>query len=408
MNPDRQGALPANILAFARALRSQGLPVSPDLVIDFTNALLDISIRRRSDVYYTGRCLFVHRREDLVTYDRAFAAFWRAGWESRQVLDMQSTVEDRVRRPRRAAASAESAYDLVPSQTGVDSESVGAQPRPALSYSAQERLAHKDFADLTAAETMAVNGMIQAFRKPLALRRSRRLTRGRGGRIDVRGTLRASLRHGGEWLEWAELEWKVKPRSLVVLADVSGSMAAYVRPLMLFVYALSRGYRARVEAFVFGTRLTRITRQLHLGKAEAALEAMARQAPDWSGGTRMGQALEDFNRRWARRVAVGGPVVLLLTDGWDRGAPEQLAQAAARLRRQAHHLIWLNPLLGVPGYQPSTRGSATLMMYADEHRPAHNLAALEALVGRLEDLGIAGAPKPMKHPVRIPSSGGRF
>ena len=392
MTPDRRGALLDNILAFARGLRRLGLPVSPDLVIDFTNAVLDISIRRRSDVYHAGRCLFVHRREDLAVYDRAFAAFWRAGWEGRQVLDMRSTLEQRVRQRKRAATAEGSTQAAVLSQGGAEPSPSGVGGRPALSYSARERLAHKDFARVTAAEAVELGRLIQAFRRPLAVRRSRRLTRGRGGRLDVRGTLRASLHHGGEWLEWAELDRKVKPRSLVVLADVSGSMAAYVRPLMLFVYALSRGYQARVEAFVFGTRLTRITRQLHLGKADAALEAMARQAPDWSGGTRMGQALEDFNRRWARRVMVGGPLVLLLTDGWDRGDPEQLARAAARLRRQSRCLIWLNPLFGMPGYQPRTRGSATLMVYADEHRAAHNLAALEALAGRLEDLRIARAP----------------
>jgi uncharacterized protein with von Willebrand factor type A (vWA) domain len=214
-------------------------------------------------------------------------------------------------------------------------------------------------------------------------RRSRRLTPGRGPEIDLRRTLRSSFRHGGEWLDWSPMRRLNKNRPLVVLADISGSMTPYSRLLLMFVYGLARGCGAPLEAFVFGTRLSRITRPLISLPVDQALDRVARQVQDWSGGTRIGEALHDFNLNWTRRVLSAGAVVLLISDGWDRGDPDQLAEEMARLQRRAHRLIWLNPLLGTPGYRPLTRAVQAALPYVDDFRPAHNLASLNDLASSL-------------------------
>jgi hypothetical protein len=211
--------------------------------------------------------------------------------------------------------------------------------------------------------------------------------------MDLRRTLRGSLRHGGEVLGWARSERKLKPRPLVILADISGSMERYTRLLLLFAYGLAEVLEQSVEAFVFGTRLTRITRQLRGRDADGAISEVARRVPDWSGGTRIGEALRVFNFRWGRRVLGRGCVVLLISDGWDRGEPELLRVEMARLQQSCHRLIWLNPLKGSPDYEPLTRGMQAALPYADDFLPSHSLASLEALGRRLETLGPHRAPR---------------
>ncbi|MGH9366860.1 MAG: vWA domain-containing protein, partial [Thermoanaerobaculia bacterium] len=201
-----------------------------------------------------------------------------------------------------------------------------------------------------------------------------------------RRTLRRSLRHGGEILEWAKREPAVKPRPLVVLADISGSMERYTRLLLLFLYGLAQGLDRRVETFLFGTRLTRITRELSGRDPRHALAGVSRAVPDWSGGTRIGESLKSFNFRWGRRVLPGGAIVLIVSDGWDRGDTRLLASEMARLQRSCHRLIWLNPLLGSPDYEPLTRGIRAALPYVDDFLPIHNLASLEDLARRLEGL----------------------
>ena len=212
------------------------------------------------------------------------------------------------------------------------------------------------------------------------------MRRGRRRRIDLRRTLRGSLRHGGEVLTWSFKEPRTKPRPLVVIADVSGSMERYTRLLLHFVYSLTQGLGQRVEAFTFGTRLTRLSRHLQDRDVERALAAASRAVADWSGGTRIGDCLKVFNYEWARRVLGGGAVVILISDGWDRGEPELLAEEMARLHRSAYRLIWLNPLLGSPEYEPLTRGMKAALPHVDDFLPVHNFESLEALARHLEKL----------------------
>jgi uncharacterized protein with von Willebrand factor type A (vWA) domain len=221
----------------------------------------------------------------------------------------------------------------------------------------------------------------------LGRRRTRRKRAGQGRLIDIRRTLRKNMRYGGEVLEWAYREPKYKPRPLVIIADISGSMERYTRLILQFIYSLAEGLEQEVEAFVFSTRLTRISRQLHGRDVDRALREVALAVPDWSGGTRIGDALKTFNFDWGRRVLGGGAVVLLISDGWDRGEMDVLSEEMARLQRNCHRLIWLNPLLGSPDYEPLTRGMQAAMPHIDDFLPVHNLASLEELAGHLTRLG---------------------
>ncbi len=235
--------------------------------------------------------------------------------------------------------------------------------------------------------------MIAELTWRLGDRITRRERQGGKDRLDLRRTLRTSFRHGGEILSWEGREKRRKPRPLVVIADISGSMERYTRILLHFVYGLTQGLGQRVEVFAFGTRLTRLSRHLRDRDIERALSGVSRAVSDWSGGTRIGDSLRSFNYDWGRRVLGGGAVVLLISDGWDRGEPEILDAEMARLRRTSHRLIWLNPLLGSPEYEPLTRGMQTALPHVDDFLPVHNLASLESLARHLEKLAGRGAPR---------------
>jgi uncharacterized protein with von Willebrand factor type A (vWA) domain len=213
----------------------------------------------------------------------------------------------------------------------------------------------------------------------LGRRWTRRQKPGRGPTFDMRRSLRHNLRYGGEMIEWPTRKKKHKPRPLIVIADISGSMERYTRLLLHFIYGLSEGMNEVVEAFVFSTRLTRITRHLRNKDIDKAMHQISRAVPDWSGGTRIGEAFKRFNFDWARRVLGRGAVVLIISDGWDRGEPELLGEEIARLQRSCYRLIWLNPLLGSPRYEPLTRGIQAALPYIDDFLPVHNLASLEEL-----------------------------
>jgi hypothetical protein len=227
----------------------------------------------------------------------------------------------------------------------------------------------------------------------LGERLTRRQRQGGKHRLDLRRTLRRSLRHGGEILEWARREPRRKPRPLVVICDISGSMERYTRLLLHFVYGLTQGLGQRVEAFAFGTRLTRLSRHLRERDIERALSGVSRAVVDWAGGTRIGDSLKSFNYEWGRRVLGGGAVVLIISDGWDRGEPEVLAHEMDRLRRSCHRLVWLNPLLGSAEYEPLTRGMQAALPYVDDFLPVHNLASLESLARHLERLDAGRLPR---------------
>jgi uncharacterized protein with von Willebrand factor type A (vWA) domain len=238
-------------------------------------------------------------------------------------------------------------------------------------------------------ELEAVKQLISEINWQLGMRETRRKQPGSGDELDIRRTFRASMKYGGEILKWDFRRRKQQPRPLVIIADVSGSMERYTRLLLHFVYGLAEGLANRVEVFVFSTRLTRITRDLRHKDIDFAVRQVSRQVPDWSGGTRIGEAVRTFNFTWGRRVLGRGAVVLMISDGWDRGEIDLLRREMDRLQRSCHRLIWLNPLLGSPEYQPLTRGIQAALPYIDDFLPVHNLSSLEDLADRLRDISSA-------------------
>jgi uncharacterized protein len=379
------GQLLHNLILFGRLLRGLGLDINPGRVMDVAQALEFVEIGRKPDFYFTLRTLLVHRYEDLAVFDQAYEAFWRApleGW----VIKLPPTETIRKRRKPQMTPPA-----LGPraAPEGEPPPDLAEQPiiELTLTYSPNEMLRHKDFAEMTGEELEAVKQLMAALIWQLGRRRTRRKRSGHGQLIDIRRTLRKNMRYGGEVLEWAYREPKYKPRPLVILADISGSMERYTRLILQFIYSLAEGLEQQVEAFVFSTRLTRISRQLRGHDVDRALHEVAQTVPDWSGGTRIGDALKTFNFEWGRRVLGGGAVVLLISDGWDRGEMEVLSEEMARLQRNCHRLIWLNPLLGSPDYEPLTRGMQAALPHIDDFLPVHNLASLEELAQHLTRLG---------------------
>lgn len=253
-------------------------------------------------------------------------------------------------------------------------------------YSDRELLRHKNFAEMSAEEAEAVKQMMAHFLWKVSERRTRRKRPGKGHLIDMRRTLRRSLRSEGEVFSWAYREQKTKPRPLVVIADISGSMERYTRLLLHFIYGMKSALNRPMEAFVFSTRLTRITRPLQLRDLDLALKNVGSLVHDWAGGTRIGESLKTFNFDWGRRVLGRGAVVLIISDGWDRGDVDLLSREMARLQRNCNRLIWLNPLLGAPDYEPLTRGIRAALPHIDDFLPVHNLASLEDLAKRLSNL----------------------
>lgn len=377
---DRWGHLLHNLVIFGRLLRALGLDINPGRMIDLVEALEHITIGRQSDFYHAARSLLVHDRDDLALFDLAFEQFWRrpaddALSELPAFQQPPSSPEPLIAPPPlKAPAMPPPAAAELPEQPMVELTQT---------YSRRERLRRKDFGELSVDEIEAVKRFMQQLTWQLGQRQTRRQHSGRGQALDLRRGLRQNLRYGGEMLVWPRRRAKAKPRPLVVLADISGSMERYTHLLLHFIYGLAEGLEQPVESFVFGTRLTRVTRQLQGRDLDRALAEVAGKVSDWSGGTRIGTALKTFNFDWGRRVLGRGAIVLLISDGWDRGDPDLLAEEMARLQRSCHRLIWLNPLLGSDRYEPLTRGMQAALPYCDDFLPVHNLASLEELAAHL-------------------------
>jgi uncharacterized protein with von Willebrand factor type A (vWA) domain len=379
-----------NLILFGRLLRGLGLDVNPGRMIDLIDALGYIELGQKTDFYYAVRSLLVHKREDIPLFDEAFNAFWRKPEEEWTTLDLSAL--NGLRRDRRPAFAPPplNGPDQVPPDHKSENRDPSEEPRvieATLTYSYSEVLRRKDFSELSGEEVEAIKRMMAELAWQLGMRRSRRQQPGPGSRMDLRRTLRRSLKYGGEVKVWSRREPKLKRRPLVILADTSGSMERYTRLLLHFIYSLSEGLQQSVEAFVFSTRLTRITRQLRGHDVEQALREVTRHVPDWCGGTRIGEALKTFNFQWGRRVLGQGAIVLLISDGWDRGDADLLQTEIARLQRSCYRLIWLNPLLGSEQYEPLTRGMRTALPYIDDFLPVHNLASLEDLSRHLQSIG---------------------
>jgi uncharacterized protein with von Willebrand factor type A (vWA) domain len=378
------GNLLHNLLLFGRLLRGLGLDINPGQMLDLVQALGYVEIGRRSDFYNTLCSLLVHQREDIPLFNEAFEAFWRRPIAGRTTLGLYSL--SKPRRSRRPLFTAPPLRPIAVSQQAQSSNDAPLVVETTLTYSASEVLRHKDFAELTGEELEAIKKLMAALVWQLGERRTRRKQPGNGQLLDLRRTIRFNLKYGGEVLEWTYRKPKVKPRPLIIIADISGSMERYTRLLLHFIHGLTAGLDQPVESFVFSTRLTRITRQLRGRGVDQALHEVAQVVTDWAGGTRIGEALKTFNFDWGRRVLGRGAVVILISDGWDRGDVDMLRVEMARLQRNCQRLIWLNPLLGSAEYEPLTRGMQTALPYIDDFLPVHNLASLEDLARRLSDL----------------------
>jgi uncharacterized protein with von Willebrand factor type A (vWA) domain len=380
--PEAPDLLP-RLGAFARLLHDAGLEAGPRRLTDATRALGFIDLKRQVDFRNALRSVFVSRKEDLPTFDAAFDIFW-APSDPRAAAGVLPGRSRALPMPPERAKAWAAALGLSSSQMNREQEPT-LVPASSSGYSAEELLRHKDFEQMTWQETEQVRRLLEQAPWRVAERRTRRLRAARAGRIDLRRSARHAIRSSGELMHLFHRRPRIRRRPLVLICDVSGSMERYSRLLMIFSHAIAR--REDVEAFVFSTRLTRITRLLRYRDLDRCLESVSKGVHDFSGGTRIGDALADFNRHWARRVLGHGAVVIIVSDGWDRGDPARLTAELVHLRRSAHRLIWLNPLLGSEGYQPLTRGMAAALPHVDDFLAAHNLKALEDLGRLLAGLG---------------------
>ena len=371
------------MLEFARLLRRAGLPVGPADMLAAVAALEHTGLGVRADVRNALRSVLIHRHDQADVFDSAFDLFWRDPAANQFDAAMALLGEKAPKQdPRPTPGSRRVAEAFNERKTKRETEDAP-ELDAVLTVSDAERLQTMDFEAMSAAEIGAAREEIRRLRLPLDLQRTRRTRPAtHGTRIDMPATLRAGLRHGGELAEFSYNQRTVRPPPLVVLCDISGSMARYAQILLHFLHAVAND-RDRVSVFLFGTRLTNITRVLRHKDPEAAFQAVAGMVPDWSGGTRIGDTIAQFNREWAKRVLGQGAVVLLVTDGLDRAGAEGLPEAMERLHKSCRRLIWLNPLLRWDGFEPRSQGIRAMLPHVDEFRPVHNIASLRALIESL-------------------------
>jgi len=380
--------LAINLMHFARALRAAGLPVGPGKVLQAVEAVEAVGIGSRVDFYWALHAVFVNRRDQREVFDQAFHVFWRNPDILKRMMGLMLPTVRTELQPDRNELSRRVAEALKGTSPEVEGpEKTEIQVDAAFTVSAQERLQAKDFEKMSTEELAQAKQMLARIALPVAEAATRRYrTDPRGDRVDPRATLRRMLRSGGDLAELARRRRRTRPPPLVVLCDISGSMTRYSRMLLHFMHAVTND-RDRVYSFVFGTRLTNITRYLRHKDVDVALDAVSAAVEDWSGGTRIGSALHAFNRTWARRVLGQGAVVLLITDGLDRDAGEGLAAEAERLHKSCRRLVWLNPLLRWEGFAPKSSGIRALLPHVDDFRPVHNLNSLAGLADALNREG---------------------
>jgi uncharacterized protein with von Willebrand factor type A (vWA) domain len=365
-------AVVRHVVTFGRVLREADVEVGPGRLADALRGLDAVGLDRPDDVYWALRTTLVSRIEDVEAFDLAFSA-WFLGAASPPQLRVVATPP-----PARGAPG------LTPAPAA-DSEVDGGE-REVGGHSVDELLRHRDFAEMTSEEFEAARRLIGAIAAQRPLRRSRRLRSGRRGEtLDLRTTMRRALASGGEPFQRAYRRRVHKPRRLVFLLDVSGSMESYSRALVTFLHA-AVGSGRNVETFAFGTRLTRVTAELRSRDPDAALAAAAQAVSDWSGGTRIGGALKAYNDEWGRRALTRGAVVVILSDGWERESDDLVGREMGRLARQAFAVVWVNPLKGDPRYEPLAGGMRAALPYIDRFVSGHDVASLETLAGRLRAL----------------------
>jgi uncharacterized protein with von Willebrand factor type A (vWA) domain len=393
---EQTGRLAENIVYFARALRAAGIPVGPGAVLDALAAVKAAGVGTREDFYWTLHAVFVKRHEHSLLFDQAFRIFFRR----RAYLDKLLAAmlpqapmpESEDEKPKPGAQRVQEALLSNLGETERPKPDIEVDAR--LTVSDRELLQRKDFAQMSAAEIAAAKDAIKRLMLSLDEVKTRRLAPHRHGhRIDLRRTLRASLKAGGAVIDLKYLGPRSKAPPIVALLDISGSMSQYTRLFLHFLHAVTDA-RKRVHTFLFGTRLTNVTRALKAKDPDEALAACSANVADWSGGTRIATSLHAFNKLWARRVLTQGAVVLLITDGLERDPDDRLAFEIDRLHRSCRRLIWLNPLLRFSGFEAKAKGIRTIVPHVDELRPIHNLESMAGLVRALSERGKgAGDPK---------------
>jgi hypothetical protein len=393
------GRLAANIMHFARALRAAGLPVGPGRVIEAIRAVEAAGVARRDDFYWTLHAVFVNRRDQREVFDQAFHVFWRDPRLLERMLalllpSVRSQVESDLAAVSRRVREALTAGRKPGRGEGERPPEDRIELDAAMSFSEREVLRAKDFEQMSAEELKAARAMIAKLRLATAAVPTRRFRPDRtGARIDLRASLRAAARAGGGVIPLRFRRRRPRPPAIALLCDISGSMSRYAEMLIHFAHALTSD-RDRVHTFLFGTRLSNVTRHLRARDVDVAVRRVAEAVEDWSGGTRIGACLHEFNRRWSRRVLAQGAVVLLVTDGLDRDPEHALEREAERLHKSCRRLVWLNPLLRYEGFEPKSWGIRAILPHVDEFRPAHNIASLADLAlalgradrGRTEEL----------------------
>ncbi|MEO9822550.1 MAG: VWA domain-containing protein [Paracoccaceae bacterium] len=400
LNLPENPQLAGNITHFARALRRAGLPIGPGRVIDAVCAVEAAGFTDRTDFYWALHACFVNRPEHRAIFHQVFRLYWRDPQYLEHMMSMMLPAMRGVQEDRSAKAAEKRAAQAL--LDGVEPD--GPQPEQedpgneieidaSLTMSSDERLKTLDFEQMSVDEMAAAKRMLSRLTLPIDPSPTRRTRSSVRGKIDPAATMRASMRHGGDVRNLKYKEPHKRWPNLVVLCDISGSMSQYSRVVLHFLHAVAnakgQGW-AKVHAFTFGTQLTNITRHLATRDVDQALKTAGAEAQDWEGGTRIGTCLEAFNRDWSRRVLGQGAVVLVITDGLDRGAPEDLARQMERLRLSAKRLIWLNPLLRWEGFAPKATGIAAMLPHVDSFRAGHSVASLEDLasvISKRDDVG---------------------
>jgi uncharacterized protein with von Willebrand factor type A (vWA) domain len=368
-----------NIMHFARALRGAGLPVGPDRVIDALRALQIAGVSNRDDFYWTLASVFLGRREHFHVFDQAFHVFWRNPQLLERVLALLLPQVQASEEPDPSSRVADPL--ALKARTGPEPPRI--EVDATLNFSSRELLQKADFETMTSEELAQAKRLIAGLRLPIPEVRTRRLRPDpRGQRIDLRSTLRASVRGNADLIPLQRRSLQRRHPPLVVLCDISGSMRRYSRMFLHFLHAITND-RDRVHTFLFGTRLTNVTRHLRHRDVDVALSAISQAVADWSGGTRIGASLTNFNLRWARRVLGQNAVVLLISDGLDRDGGADLSEAMDRLHRSCRKLIWLNPLLRYAEFRPAATGVRLMLPHVDAFLPAHNLDSLVDLARAL-------------------------
>ena len=386
------GRLVRNLMHFGRVLRAAGLPVGPGRILEAIRAVRAVGIGDREDFYWALHAVLVNRRDQRELFDQAFHVFWG---NPRILERMMALMLPSLASPESAGASKEEMSrrlaDALAAGTAGDHAPAGedrVELDAVMTWSDRELLQHMDFEKMSAAEMAEAKRVLARMILPIMDVPTRRWRADPAGRrTDLRATLRATLRQGTDLIPLKRRELRRRHPPLVILCDISGSMSRYSRMMLHFMHAVTND-RDRVHAFLFGTRLTNITRLLKSRDVDEALEKVGAAVEDWSGGTRIGACLEEFNRRWSRRVLAQGAVVLFISDGLDRDGAEGLAHEMERLHKSCRRLVWLNPLLRWDGYEPRSLGARAILPHVDEFRPVHNLESLADLAQVLRRPGL--------------------